>query len=162
MRCVQQETSIRPLGVQQGDAAAVLLARHWVQQVTREPWIASLRERADLLVKNAQTLEGSALELRRLAHDLRDEAERTEWLPVEWSDLRAGDEIKLSVFGIQTGWERETRSVVAVDGDVIRLREGDREYDFNISTERQADRRGLCRRAANSHSKIGEGTDGRN
>lgn len=51
--------------------------------------------------------------------------------PVEWVDLRPGDTISLRVLDHQFGWVRERRTVVAVHDTVIRLRDGEREYDLD-------------------------------
>lgn len=62
------------------------------------------------------------------------EAREREEFGREWSELRPGDTITLRVFG-REGWEREQREVVAVNWPVLTLREGDREYDFDASSD---------------------------
>lgn len=47
------------------------------------------------------------------------ESQKPKWEPVDWADLREGDEVRLFAFDMQEGWQPETRTVLGHTGDVI-------------------------------------------
>jgi hypothetical protein len=64
---------------------------------------------------------------------------------VRYEDLRPGDLIDVHVLvADHIGWEWERREVVSVDGQTVRLRDGEREYEIDAG---QDCNRALRRRA---------------
>lgn len=63
-----------------------------------------------------------------------------EWERVAPADLQAGDVIRLDVFDLQEGWNRERRQVLGDDGRTFRMRgywdDEDREYDWTPAEDK--------------------------
>lgn len=120
-------------GVPRHERDSLVEARNSEGQTVAESYratAATLEAEASTLSRQAAQKRTAAFNYKRMA----DDWER-EHLGREWADLRAGDAFTFRVFDHQEGWRRERREVVAVNGLVFTLRDGEREYDFDASSE---------------------------
>lgn len=120
-------------------------------------------EERDGLYVEASAVQAALAEAT--GHSLPEEV-KTEpnWEPVDWADLREGDEIRLFAMDRFEGWQQETRTVLGRNGKFIRFHcpagysntGGAFDYEYDPADDDRADRRKLERLIPDPESEEGK------